>query len=251
MSKDSYYFSHDSNAFMDPKILKLRMEFGWEGYGLFWGIIESLRNQKDYTFTTEEVEYLTLSLAIDLAKLKQVLSKCYELGLLVHSEGKIYSESLLRRMEIADKIREKRRKAGSKGGKARAKLKQNSSEAQALKETKGKEKKLKKLEKDLKAQESFKDFWELYPRKINKQKADSNWKKIDELEHVAILAALRVYQFSEEEQYIPHPATWLSQKRWEDQQGTSKEAPDILSDEAELKRHEENLRQDKLDRGEM
>jgi len=41
MKKEAYYFSLDSNARDDPKILQLRMEMGWEGYGLFWAIIET------------------------------------------------------------------------------------------------------------------------------------------------------------------------------------------------------------------
>lgn len=143
MSKDSYYFSHDSNACMDPRILKLRMACGWEGYGIFWGIIESLRNEETYMMSQCDIESLTLALAIDLAKLQQVLSKCLEVGLLVENEGNIYSESLLRRMEIADEIREKRRISGSKGGKATASAKQvlskRASKTPALKETKGKE----------------------------------------------------------------------------------------------------------------
>jgi len=36
MKKEAYYFSHDSNARQDEKIIKLRMKLGWEGYGLYW-----------------------------------------------------------------------------------------------------------------------------------------------------------------------------------------------------------------------
>ena len=145
MSKDAYYFSHDSNAHTDPKILKLRMSLGWEGYGIYWAIIENLRNQETYSINEGEFMFLTLSLAIDEAKLKQILTKCLEVNLLELSEGNIYSPSLLKRMEKADGIRNKRREAGSKGGKAKAKaiaeLKQNSSIKG--KETKRKETKLK------------------------------------------------------------------------------------------------------------
>lgn len=148
MGKDAYYFSHDANAHTDPKILKLRMALGWEGYGIYWAIIENLRNQETYSICESEFMFLTLSLAVDEAKLKQMLSKCLEIKLLEISEGKVFSPSLLRRMEKADAIRDKRREAGAKGGKAKANakapLKQNSSKTLALKESKGKEKKVNK-----------------------------------------------------------------------------------------------------------
>lgn len=50
--KEAYYFSHDANAKDDPKILQLRMELGWEGYGLFWALIELLRNESDHRMRT-------------------------------------------------------------------------------------------------------------------------------------------------------------------------------------------------------
>ena len=148
MGKDAYYFSHDSNAHTDPRILKLRMALGWEGYGIYWAIIENLRNQSGYYLSEDDFNFLTLSLAIDEAKLKQMLSKCLEVNLLALEGGKIFSESLLRRMSKADAIREKRREAGAKGGKAKANAKQvlkpSSSKPLALKESKGKETKVNK-----------------------------------------------------------------------------------------------------------
>ena len=48
MSKDAYYFSHDSNARNDQRLVKIRMKYGMEGYGIYFGIIEILREQRDY-----------------------------------------------------------------------------------------------------------------------------------------------------------------------------------------------------------
>ena len=147
MPKDAYYFSHDANAHTDPKILKLRMALGWEGYGIYWAIIENLRCQENYSICESEFMFLTLSLAIDEAKLKQVLSKCLEVNLLQVIDSKVLSPSLLKRMEKADEIRNKRKIAGAKGGKAKANakatLKQNSS-------IKGKERKGKEIKEDIK-----------------------------------------------------------------------------------------------------
>ena len=40
MSKDAYYFTHDSNAKDDPKCALLIDQLGMEGYGIYWMLIE-------------------------------------------------------------------------------------------------------------------------------------------------------------------------------------------------------------------
>lgn len=40
--KETYYFSHDFNAGGDPKIVRLLMKMGAQGYGLYWLLIEKL-----------------------------------------------------------------------------------------------------------------------------------------------------------------------------------------------------------------
>lgn len=45
MAKDStFYFSHDYNARNDIKIIKLIAKKGYEGYGIYWALIEDLYN---------------------------------------------------------------------------------------------------------------------------------------------------------------------------------------------------------------
>tara|TARA_Y100000588_G_scaffold380753_1_gene465167 strand:- start:1467 stop:1724 length:258 start_codon:yes stop_codon:yes gene_type:complete len=63
----------------------------------------------------------------------------------------------------------------------------------------------------------FKAWWKEYPRKVAKGQAIKAWVRND-CEEIAdeILKATRKYPFSDEVQYIPHPATWLNGWRWED-----------------------------------
>ena len=42
------YFSHDYNARQDPKIMMLIKDFGMEGYGIYWAIIEMMHEQGGY-----------------------------------------------------------------------------------------------------------------------------------------------------------------------------------------------------------
>ena len=42
MSKEPFYFLHNYNARNDIKIKRLIVKYGYEGYGLYWAIIEDL-----------------------------------------------------------------------------------------------------------------------------------------------------------------------------------------------------------------
>lgn len=88
-----------------------------------------------------------------------------------------------------------------------------------IKEIKNKEKEIKEKEKT-----SFDDFWEAYPKKKGKgaaRKAFENAVKKGVTVDVLIDAVNRQRcgsQWTKDNgQYIPYPATWLNQERWEDE----------------------------------
>jgi len=141
--KDAYYFPHDSNARMDIRIIELRNIHGWAGYGIYWGIIEVLRDQDSYRFEAEKKHLLNTCLGCAYTDLEPVLSTCVEVGLLAEKDGYLFSPSLTRRMERVDNIREKRRLAGAKGGSVKQSLsnaKANAKQVLSIKEKKRKEK---------------------------------------------------------------------------------------------------------------
>ena len=141
MSKDAYYFSHDSNAHKDPRTLKLRAIHGWKGYGVYWAVIETLREQSDYVWSSDDIELISYSISGGDESITEIVKTLIEVGLLVDDGEHIYSESLLRRMAKANEKREKLAEAGRRGGIAKASLKQGQSKSVAIK---GKERKLKK-----------------------------------------------------------------------------------------------------------
>jgi hypothetical protein len=69
--------------------------------------------------------------------------------------------------------------------------------------------------------DDFKIFWEAYPRKEGKQKAEAAFAKVSEPVQVlldAIEAQKKSAQWAKDGgQFIPHPATWLNGKRWLDE----------------------------------
>lgn len=73
----------------------------------------------------------------------------------------------------------------------------------------------------------FDEFWKAYPKKIGKGAALKKWEGLKRLHRLPpvelIIAAVENQKTWEqwqkdEGQFIPNPATWLNQGRWEDQQ---------------------------------
>jgi hypothetical protein len=76
-------------------------------------------------------------------------------------------------------------------------------------------------------QSGFDDFWKAYPRKVKKRRAQKTWlvlKPDNQLVQI-ILRAVERHKASEwtpdRMQYVPHPSTWLVDRRWEDEQETA------------------------------
>lgn len=72
--------------------------------------------------------------------------------------------------------------------------------------------------------ELFAKFWKLYPNKKGKAKAEAAWKKLKLTSTLInqIFDGLAKYSVSPDwlkdgGQFIPHPATWINGKRWEDE----------------------------------
>ena len=77
--------------------------------------------------------------------------------------------------------------------------------------------------------EEFEAFWTRYPRKVAKGYAARVWDKAtagmtaEQKQNIAFSAgrmAMLWKRLGREMRYIPHPSTWLSQRRWEAEQWT-------------------------------
>lgn len=72
--------------------------------------------------------------------------------------------------------------------------------------------------------EPFAQFWQSYPRKVSKAEAEKAYRKLkpDSALQATLLAAVALQARSQEWtkddcRFVPHAATWLNQRRWEDQ----------------------------------
>ena len=72
---------------------------------------------------------------------------------------------------------------------------------------------------------NFNDFYVMYPRKQGRRVAEKSWKRMTEQEQQNAIDALpnhiEYWKIKQtEKDFIPHPATWLNQGRWEDELDT-------------------------------
>jgi hypothetical protein len=69
---------------------------------------------------------------------------------------------------------------------------------------------------------NFVDFYALYPRKQGRRAAEKSWDRLTRQEQedafLALSTHLEYWKLKQtEKDFIPHPATWLNQGRWEDE----------------------------------
>jgi hypothetical protein len=113
ITSKSIYFTHDSNAFSDPKILKLRKTYGVEGYGIYFILLEKLSASNDYHINVKSIEDLAYDMRVEDEKLLNIINN-YDL-FKQETEGTetfFYSPSHRLKMQYKDERADKKRLAG-------------------------------------------------------------------------------------------------------------------------------------------
>lgn len=124
------YFQHQLNARKDEKLRKLLIKEGWEGIGLFWGLLEELGLNKEHRLQTD-YEELSFDMHASAEKIQHVVENY---GLFKVQKGYFYNSSLTGFLDDLEEKYKKRAAAGKKGGAAKAMLKQSQSNATAMPE---------------------------------------------------------------------------------------------------------------------
>ena len=134
--KDAYYFSHDSNASKDPKIMSLIMAQGMKGYGIYWRIIEILRESGDYMLSLCDCNAIAYDLHCEVIDVESVI-KNYAL-FEINGEDKFWSQSLVTRMEkVAERSEKARTSALKRWDSMRTQCEPNAIKESKVKESKG------------------------------------------------------------------------------------------------------------------
>lgn len=83
----------------------------------------------------------------------------------------------------------------------------------------------------------FGEFWDLYPRRIQRARAESAWKKLTKAQKQAAIDAVPHHcamwaRQAREKDKVPYPATWLNGKSWEDEIWEEKSRGDLEWEQA-------------------
>lgn len=227
MPKDAYYFSHDSNAKDDPKCSMLIEQLGLEGYGIYWVLVETLRDQPEYKYPLSMLPIVARKYNTTAEKVRVVVGNY---GLFEISDDQFFSLSLCKRMMELERRREQQRFAGLKSAEKRLMINAGPTDVErtlnGCSTSKVKESKVNKIKKSKEEQNTydyFSDFWKEYPRKEAKAdavKAFAKLKMNDELMDTLMAGLFRATEseawLKDGGKFIPYPATWLNGRRWED-----------------------------------
>ena len=117
MNKDAYYFPHFSNARHDRKVKRIIKELGVEGYGIYFMLLEVLREQTTLQYPMDDIDLLADEFRTSEQKVRTVICnyKLFD----VTPDDRFFSPKLIEYLEPYFKMKAQRQLAGQKSAEAR------------------------------------------------------------------------------------------------------------------------------------
>lgn len=206
------YFLHDSNAFEDEKVAMLFMEYGYEGLGLFYTILEKLSKQE------KPIKTNVLKMQLKVGK---KLNKCWNfmesIDIISSNNGETFNKQLLNYSEKYKIKKEKNLKRISQW-RENQDVEENVTHYQSVRNA-DKEKKSKvNISKVNILDSAFDEWWDKYDKKINKDKAISKWNILTNEEKQLALKIVESYVDSTPDKtFRKDPTTYLNNKSFNDE----------------------------------
>lgn len=111
------YIPHPSNARQASMCVSLLIEEGFAGYGLYWAMLEVLRDAPNYRYSPEPRKWAYVLHASDIDQVERVLSRY---GLFdFDDDGLVFSPWLIEQLGAYDEKKRRRAEAGRKGAASR------------------------------------------------------------------------------------------------------------------------------------
>lgn len=206
------YFLHDSNAFEDEKVCMLFMEYGYEGLGLFYTILEKLAKQE------KPINTNVLKMQLKVGK---KLEKCWNfmesIDIISSNNGETFNKQLLNFSEKY-KIKKEKNLERIKQWRDNQEVTENVTHYNNVCNA-DKEKKRKENESKVKLIDNeFEDWWIWYDYKKSKDKAQKAWNILTKEEKLLALKNVQAYvESTPDKQFRKHPTTYLNQKSFNDE----------------------------------
>lgn len=239
------YIKHMVNANRDEKLQKLKDQFGLEGYGAYWHILEILAEQiknSDRDFCEYSLKFWQNSLGFSPKKLRNFLGICseFEIFSVKFSQNSViiscpkiktirdeWTSRKNSKLPSDSRVTPERNKDKDKDKYIKKINKKNEADASPPQPPTGGSENFKNLNSKNNAEEEFKTWYGLYPNKTAKAhalKAFLSARKKASLEE--LIQGLENYKKTKPDYAAwKHPATWLNGECWEDDTGTPKTSP--------------------------
>lgn len=229
------WFRHDSNANLDEKLQEVLLDYGLEGYGLYWYCIELIVGKvapDNINFQLKhDARIIARNTGSTPQKVEEMMKRFVDVGLFENKGGMITCLKVAKRLMTSSTSNVQMRSM-IQNIKSNQIVEEPSRHRHdgimtlscQIEEIDKKDKiRLDKKEKPSTSilDDGFEEFWNLYPKKVGKTLAQTSWKK----SKVKIDDVLKTLQWQIESelwqkqsgQYIPNPATYLNQGRWKDE----------------------------------
>lgn len=216
--KESFYFPHDNDARNDDRILELRSCFWNETwYALFFFTLETMSKSSEWCINRVAIGGLSLGYWVGKELLEKFYAKCVELWLFYESDWKIFSQRMVEHKNSRKELSEAWKRGAMKRWENSPPISPPKIPPLARKgeERKGKENNTDSWEKE----KDFDDFWELYGKKIDKEKCLKAFSRLSKTEREKLFEKLPAYISSTPDiKFRKNPLTYLHGKNWHDEQ---------------------------------
>jgi hypothetical protein len=205
------YYLHDSSSFNDEKITELYLEFGYEGLGLFYTILEKLALQEKPIKTKVLKHQLNVG-----KKLEKCWSFMEEIDLISSNNGETFNKQLLNFSQKYQVSKEKNAKRIAEW-RENQQLSENVTRFEHVSNT-PKVNKSKLNEIKVNSIEDFDFFWEIYSKKVDRVKCEKVWNKLtlDEINKIT-LSVQKYVDANPDSQFRKNPLTYLNGKCFNDE----------------------------------
>jgi hypothetical protein len=221
------WFRHDSNANLDEKLQEVLLDYGLEGYGLYWYCIELIVGKTSVDDITFEIKHDARVIARNTGstpqRVEEMMKRFITLGLFENQDGKITCLKVAKRLMSSATSNIQMRNLIQN---IKVRHDDVMTASDKIRSDKIRLDKI-RIDKPLRSNDlddGFEEFWQAYPKKVGKEAARKSWEKYkSNFSLTSVLLALQ-WQIESDQwrrndgQFIPNPATYLNQGRWQDQQ---------------------------------
>jgi len=234
LGKYMEWFRHDSNANLDEKLQDVLLDYGLEGYGLYWYCIELIVGKVSADNITFELKHDAKVIARNTGstpqKVEEMMKRFISVGLFEHDNGKITCLKVAKRLmssatsnpKMRGLIQDIKQHYDTTINTDRHDAIMTPSDFITADKNRIEQNRIEKPLRTKVLDDGFDEFWNFYPKKVGKEAARKAWNKL-KLNVDDVIIAL-VWQKESDQwrrndgQFIPNPATYLNQGRYSDPQ---------------------------------